>query len=130
MTPLAEAVYEILRKRCPQTDPRITYAKLAEELREVSNDFEYVHHRGRELYKALSEVGRACRRLKLPPLPALVVRVDTRRPGAAYYGGKCTGMVHHGDQIAAWGKDFEAVRNATYPAKLARRIKTGLEPSV
>ena len=32
----------------------------------------------RELYAALWEVGDACRHLDLPPLPALVVRADTR----------------------------------------------------
>jgi hypothetical protein len=63
---------------------------------------------------ALAEVGKECRRRKLPPLPALVVRADTRRPGAAYYAGKCTGTVYRGEKIAGWRRDLEAVRRATY----------------
>ncbi len=120
MSPLAAAVYDILRVRTSLPDPRITYAELAEAVRDTSDEFEYVHHRNRELYAALAEVGKECRRLKRPPLPALVVRADTRRPGAAYYSGKCTGTVYRGDQIAAWRRDLEAVRRATYPARRRR----------
>jgi hypothetical protein len=83
MSPLAAAIYDILRSRVSLREPRITYAELAEMLRDTSEEFEYVHHRNRQLYLALVEVGRECRRLKRPPLPALVVRADTRRPGAA-----------------------------------------------
>jgi hypothetical protein len=117
MSPLGEAVYDILRRRLALADPRITYAELAGELRDVSDEFEFVHHRGRDLYAALGEVGKECRRLRLPPLPALVVRADTRRPGEAYYGGKCSGIVHKDDRIAAWKKDLDAVKAATYPAR-------------
>jgi hypothetical protein len=117
MCPLAEAVYDILRGRIPLPDPRITYAELAEQLRDASGEFEYVHHRSRELYAALTEVGKECRRLKLPPLPALVVRADTGRPGSAYYTGKCSGAAPPGDPAAGWRKDLEAVRRATYPPR-------------
>jgi len=120
MSPLAAAVYDILRVRTTLPDARITYAELAEALRDTADEFEYVHHRNRELYAALAEVGKECRRLKRPPLPALVVRADTRRPGAAYYAGKCSGTVYRGDQIAAWRHDLEAVRRATYPARKRR----------
>ena len=98
-------------------DPRVTYRDLAEQLRDTDDEFEHVHHRTQPLYAALAEVGAECRRLKLPPLPALVVRADTRRPGAAYYEGKCTGRVTRGDQIAAWRDDLEAVKQATYPPR-------------
>lgn len=117
MSPLAAAIYEILRQRTTLPDPRITYAELAGQLRDTSEDLFDVHHRDRRLYAALTEVGRECRRLRLPPLPALVVRADTRRPGAAYYEGKCTGVVSRGDRIAAWRRDLEAVRGAIYPAR-------------
>lgn len=116
MSPLATAIYDILQSRVSLADPRITYADLAERLRDRSEAFEHIHHRGRELYAALNEVGRECRRLKLPPLPALVVRADTRRPGEAYYAGKCSGIAYRGDRIAAWRRDLEAVRGAVYPA--------------
>ena len=117
MSPLAEAVYEILRLRVAQPEPRITYAGLARQLRDRAEEFEYVHHRNRELYTALTEVGKECRRLKLPPLPALVVRADSGRPGAAYYEGECTGIVHRDEQVAAWERDLEAVKRTTYPPR-------------
>ncbi len=91
MSPLAEVVYAILRRRTGLNDPRITYAELAELARDAGEDFEWVHHRNPQLYRALVEIGNCCRRMGLPPLPALVVRADTRRPGEAYYEGKCRG---------------------------------------
>ncbi|HEY7156352.1 MAG TPA: hypothetical protein VH575_20465 [Gemmataceae bacterium] len=115
MTPLAEVIYDILRGRTSRDDPRITYAELAEQVRDAGDEFEYVHHRNRQLYVALTEVGQECRRLKLPPLPALVVRADTRRPGDAYYEGKCGG--YRGERIADWRADLEAVKGATYPSR-------------
>jgi hypothetical protein len=115
MTLLAQAIYEILRQRTSLEDPRITYARLAEQLRDASEDFEHVHHRSRELYAALVEVGAECRKRRLPPLPALVVRADTGRPGDAYYEGRCTGVVHRGEKVAAWRRDLEAVKETTYP---------------
>jgi hypothetical protein len=114
MSPLAEAVYTILRSRVKRVDPRITYAELAAELRDQSDDFEFISHRSQALYAALTEVGAECRRLKLPLLPALVVRADTRRPGDAYYGG--TG-VFKGEQVAAWRREVEGVRQAIYPPR-------------
>jgi hypothetical protein len=116
MTQLAEVIYDILRQRTTLSDPRITYAELARTIRDRDEDLEYVHHRNRQLYLALAEVGAECRRLRLPPLPALVVRADTRRPGAAYYEGKGS-AIYRGEQIAAWRRDLEAVRGASYPAR-------------
>jgi hypothetical protein len=117
MSPLAEAVYQVLRRRTCLPDPRLSYAQLAEQLRAASDDFEDIHHRSRPLYAALNEVGRECRRQRLPPLPALVVRADTRRPGEAYYAGKCTGIVYRGDKVAAWRRDLEAVKATAYPPR-------------
>jgi hypothetical protein len=113
MSPLANAIYKILRLRPRLADPRITYSELAERLRDNNAAFEHVHRRSRELYVALGEVGQECRRLNLPPLPALVVRADTRRPGAAYYGST---ILYKGERVAAWRRDFEAVKRARYPA--------------
>jgi hypothetical protein len=128
VSPLAEAVYEVLRLRTSDADPRISYADLARRLRDLSDDFETIYHRSRELYAALSEIGRECRRLKLPPLPALVVRADTRRPGAAYYEGKCSGRgVPAGRQVAAWREDLEAVRRTTYPPRRGGEAAVGVE---
>jgi hypothetical protein len=111
MSPLAQAIYQILRSRPNLADPRITYSELAEQVRETDEALGHIHRRSRELFAALAEIGRECRRLRLPPLPALVVRADTRRPGAAYYAGKS----HRGEAIAAWRRDLEAVKSARYP---------------
>jgi hypothetical protein len=113
MTQLAKTVYEILRGRIGQSDPRITYAELARELREIDPEFENVTHRSQKLYTALWEVGGVCKRLKLPPLPALVVRADTRRPGDAYFEGMK--VSRRGERIAAWRRDLDAVRQTAYP---------------
>jgi hypothetical protein len=115
MSPLGKAVYELLRLRVGREEPRITYSELAARLRDESDDFETIYHRSPELYAALREVGRECRRLRLPPLPALVVRADSRRPGDAYYAGKCTGYIARANQIAAWRRDLENVKRSTYP---------------
>jgi hypothetical protein len=116
MSPLAKAVYGILRRRTSQEDPRITYAELARELRERSEEFETVTHRSQQLYAALVEVGAECRRLQLPLLPALVVRADTRRPGDAYYESN-DGLVYKGEKVAAWRRELEAVKQTRYPAR-------------
>jgi hypothetical protein len=117
MSPLAKAIYEILRRRTSLPEPRITYAELAGQLRDFAEEFEQVHHRNRQLYAALWEVGDECHRLGLPCLPALVVRADTRRPGEAYFEGKCSGAVFRGEQVAAWREEVEAVRHTRYPPR-------------
>jgi hypothetical protein len=117
MSPMAEAIYEILRRRIGRDDPRITYKELAAALRDCDEAFEYAHYRNPQLYTALGEIGRECRRARLPPMPALVVRADTRRPGDAYYAAKSSGIVYKGDSVIAWRRDLEAVKRATYPPR-------------
>lgn len=121
MSPLAAAVYDILRQRPGLPDPRITYAQLAGQLRDASDDFEHISHRSQPLYAALCEVGDECRRLRLPSLAALVVRADSGCPGAAYFEGREPPLRFRGEQRAAWEEDLEAVRQAVYPARAAPR---------
>jgi len=108
-------IYDLLRHQAGKPDPRITYGELARELRELKPDFEHITHRSQELYAALCEVGAECRRLRLPPLPALVVRADTGRPGDAYYEGMP--WKYRGERIAAWQRDVDAVQQAKYPGR-------------
>jgi hypothetical protein len=115
LSPLATSVYRILRLRLKRSDPRITYGELARQLRDTSAEFETITHRSRALYASLGEIGRECRRLKLPPLPALVVRADSRRPGDAYYKGMPA--KYRGERIALWRRDLEAVKHAKYPVR-------------
>jgi hypothetical protein len=113
LSQLAIAIYRALRQRVGLPDPRITYKELACQLRDTEEAFAHLTQRSRELYAALWEVGDACRHLDLPPLPALVVRADTRRPGDAYFSG--SPLAHRGERTAAWQRDLDAVRQATYP---------------
>jgi hypothetical protein len=117
MSPLAEAVYEVLRAQPGRPDPRITYAELAETLRETSTEFEHITHRSRQLYAALGEVAQACGRLGLPSLAALVVRADSRRPGEAYHQGRTPPLRFKGEKIAAWRQELEAASQAVYPPR-------------
>jgi hypothetical protein len=119
VSPLAEAIYALLRSRRSLSDPRVTYGALAEALRDASEEFEHIYPRSRELFAALGEIGKECRRLKLPPLPALVVRADSRRPGAAYFTGKCAERSYRGELVAQWRMDLEAVKQTTYPKRSA-----------
>jgi hypothetical protein len=116
MSPLAEAVYSILRVRPGSADPRISYAELSRALHEASEQFEYINHRSRELYLALGEVADECLRLSLPSLAALVVRADSRRPGDAYYAGMDSEL-SRGERIAVWREELEAVEKAEYPSR-------------
>jgi hypothetical protein len=113
MSPLALAVYKILRGRLKLADPRISYGELARELRDLSDEFETITARSQSLYASLWEIGAACRRLKLPPMPALVVRADSRRPGDAYYEGMAS--QYRGERVAQWRNDLEAVKRGKYP---------------
>jgi hypothetical protein len=113
MSPLAKAIYDLLRKRRRLPDPRVTYKELAARLRELSDEFEFITQRSQSLYAALCEVGDECRRLDLPCLPALVVRADTRRPGDAYFAN--SKETTRWERIAAWKGEVEDVRRASYP---------------
>ena len=115
LSSLAREVYQILGQRASLSEPRITYAELAAQLRMIDDAFEFINHRSQQLYAALGEVGRECRRLGLPSLPALVVRADTKRPGAAYFEGKCSRQAYRGERINAWRKEVEAVKQTRYP---------------
>ena len=115
MSPLAEAVYEILRKQVTKEESRVTYKELAERLRDTSDEFAHVNHRSQQLYASLWELGRECRRLHLPCLAALVVRADTRRPGDAYFEGPESRNLYKDEKVAAWKRELEAVKEAKYP---------------
>src|SRR5262249_61628812 len=123
MSPLAEAVYDILRVRPGLADPRITYAELARALREAAEEFEAINPRNRDLYAALGEVAQECRRLGLPSLAALGVRADSRRPREAYYVG--TPFRFRGEAAAAWREELEARQGDRRPPRREQGAPAG-----
>lgn len=64
--------------------PTLTYKELAAAVGRA-NPALAAHPRSGSFHAALGEVSAACRAARLPCLPALVCRRDTRRPSAGYY---------------------------------------------
>ena len=46
---------------------------------------------------------------------------DCKRPGEAYFAGKCSGAVFRGEKISVWRKEVEAIKKSTYPRLQSRR---------
>jgi hypothetical protein len=85
MSPLAEAIYEILSGRANLRQSLITYSELIKVLPPLSSPHDGVTPNDPRLFDALREVGPACRELALPTLTALVVRAAHRAPGDGYF---------------------------------------------
>jgi hypothetical protein len=116
MSPLADAIYAILRTRVPAPRPELTYAALCDLLGDAFVDVRPTSHR---LWAALSEVVHTCRRNDLPSLPGIVVSHKTGAPGVAYYAD-----AHPAESsdpviaLLAWAVEVHAVRKTTYPLQL------------
>ena len=117
MTPLADHIYKQLRRRLRAKRPSITYAELAEAL-----DYRFaIHPRSSRLHAALGEVGEACRRERLPCLPAIVWRADLRRPSVGYYKVAHPSARSDATRLAAWEREHaRVIRDAArFPRSLA-----------
>lgn len=77
MSPLANQIYKHLLTQVRRRSTSITYGELATAVD--------VHPRSPALHQALGELTNACRHAKLPALPAIVCRADSRRPSDGYY---------------------------------------------
>lgn len=112
MTPLARKIYRRLLRRARSPRPSITYAELAVEVE--------LHPRSPKLHAALGEIGQACRHAKLPCLPAIVWRADTRRPSTGYFKVAHPREHTRRRQLAAWEREHASVvRSAdNYPREL------------
>jgi len=116
VSPLATAVYNVLRVRVPATRPELSYEDLCTKLPASVGTIEA---RSQLLWEALGDIVRACRAAELPALPAIVVNKHERVPGKAYYA-----VAHPGDAhdealaMIAWGKEVLMVRATTYPPTL------------
>lgn len=113
MSPLAHKIYKHLLTQVRRKNASITYGELAAAID--------VHPRSPALHQALGEVTNACRHAKLPALPAIVCRADSKRPSAGYY--KAAHPRAHTDdaRISAWEREHAKVLESTadFPAKLA-----------
>ncbi len=117
MNPLAQQIYDILKKRvpCAPAQELITYKALVAQLR--AQHGHRLGVRSKPLHAALGEVVIHCRALKLPALAAIVVRKDTWVPGPGYYP-----LAHpHIPQddwallMQEWGSEAVQVRQTQYP---------------
>lgn len=118
MSPLATAIYAILRNRVPARwqDAMITYGDLCIALTPHGYS---VGPRSHRLWDALGEIVVWCRTETPPlePLPAIVVRKDWSAPGMAYYSiaHPRIAMDDTPQQMIAWGRAAQAVCITRYP---------------
>lgn len=116
MSPLATAIYKQLRRRLRRPAPDVTYAELAQGL-----DYRYATHpRSPKLHAALTEVTEACKRARLPCLPAIVCRADNHRPSTGYYAVAHPRAETPEARLAAWEREHARVLReaASFPASL------------
>ncbi len=120
MTPLAIAIFSVLRTRVPTLgDPRISYSDLVDQLPADFNELNVRDQDNRdELSSALGEIVSACRARGLPALSAIVVSHGSRVPGEGYYAEAYADENSREEKIALWGREFEAVRLQSYPNQL------------
>lgn len=116
MTPLATAVYRVLRQRLATSSTSITYGQLADA---VSRTIP-IHRRSSRLHDALGEVTTACRGAQLPALPAIVWRAGTKRPSDGYFEIAHPRVRTAEGRITAWEAEHEKVirMKDKFPAKL------------
>lgn len=114
VSPLATAVYEVLRRRVPAAKPEISYEELCAKLPPALGNIEPNDQR---LWIALGDIVRACRAADLPAISAIVVNKHTRIPGKLYYS-----VAHPNEDephaMVAWGHEVLKVRVTTYPTTL------------
>jgi hypothetical protein len=119
MSTLGEAIYHVLTQRLGLVNPLISYQELVTSLPSLDPPYEDITRNDERLFRALGEVGRACRERGLPSPTALVIRSMERSPGAGYYH-----MFHPetGDdpvkQREAWERELERVKSTKYPQSL------------
>jgi hypothetical protein len=125
LSPLAEAIYEILAVRANRRHSPMTYLELTKTLRSPHDG---LAPNAPELSQALGEVGTACREHGMPTLTALVVRGADRNPGGGYYH-----MFHPevGNDLArrreAWENELTALKSTDFPPS-SHQLSEALRP--
>jgi hypothetical protein len=115
LTSLAEDIYNLLRERVPapaHRDPCITYSELVGLL---SPNHKIVDGRDPRLAQALGDLVRLCQQKGWPLVSALVVRADSRRPGAGYHDVACPDEHDEAKQEIGWANELARVKQYVYP---------------
>ena len=115
MSPLSEAIYQILADRAGQHEPLITYTQLVKELPPLSPPYDQITRDDKRLFRALGEVGNFCLDHGLPSLTALVIRSIEKTPGKGYFQMFHPGVGDDPDrQQQVWEHELEKVKSADY----------------
>jgi hypothetical protein len=121
MSPLGEAIYPILAKRVGLKNPLITYSELVRRLPPLDPPSDEITANDERLFRALGEVGHACRDHGLPTLTALVIRSIEQSPGSGYYHEFHPGTGNDPvRQREAWEQELERLRTTDYPPILEK----------
>jgi hypothetical protein len=120
MSPIAEAMFHVLRIRTPKPVPRracIDYSELVAEIfryPEVPPDLD--HHDDARVNDAIRELIEGCRAQNLPNIAALVMNERTHQPIALVqtelYGGEGEAA------LAKWEAEMKEVAMTFYPQGL------------
>lgn len=123
MTPLANALYQVLRIRTPKPIARkatIGYPELVAELfRYEGIPTDLNHHADPRVDAALLELQEACKLENLPLVTALVLGTQERHsPSEAYFKSAHPQATTPDAKSAAWEKELREVAMTFYPASL------------
>lgn len=119
MSPLAQAVYQVLRIRTPKPVPRkalIGYAELISEAfryEGVPDDLD--HHKDPRVDEAITELVAACRAESLPLIAALILSDAAFEPVEAYLKAAHPDVATPEARTAAWEKELKEVAITFYP---------------
>lgn len=119
MSPLADAVYAVLRRHVQQSrspHPVLPYKGLCDRLVGFK-----VGPRSGALHAALGEIVLACRAARLGAIAAVVINGTTKIPGHGYFPVAHPAANSDADRAAAWSAEVRQVVKdaATYPSTLA-----------
>jgi hypothetical protein len=115
LTLLAEDIYNLLRERVPaptHRDACITYSDLVGQL---DKSHGILDGRDPRLAQALGDLVRLCQQRGWPLISALVVRADSRRPGAGYYDVASSDERDPDKREIEWARALERVKQHVYP---------------
>jgi hypothetical protein len=123
MSPLAEAIYHVLRCRVPTTgDPRISYVRLQESLPPEFASARWDDSDGSwQLSDAIIEIVQTCRAHNLPCIAGLAVHElngHLAGPGKGFYPLAYPEAATTEEQMGSWKQEMEIIKQTDYPQRL------------